>query len=454
MSSRLKHVFFIPNLSMRFLAFGCVVMPVAAFVLGTWVSNRIEGGVTENYGAASALYFESLVPQLPFLQTSTDALSDDAKDELRQVFVQGALGDQVVTYKVWARDGTVLASFDPLLEDRTFQISEALSQAWEGRVAAEYEPVQLSDLVEGVSIELPLLGVYVPIRNVTTGDVVTVIEFYRRAEDLLVEIDQARRQTWYTVSAVFLVSGLLLFGIVHAGSRLIERQRADLLQQLDRNHDLQERVAAAAARSTSQSDRVMQRIGLDLHDGVAQHLSLLALRLEGAGLTDTEDATTIKNALANAMTELRAISRGLALPDIDALTLSETVMRAVSDHNKAFTANARFEATGESSFQAKPPVKLALYRVTQELLANTQKHAAASQVDVKLDHTATDVAVTVSVDGVGFVTDRQDLQKESGQGLLGIRDRLLPLGGRFEIHSKPGHGTTARFSLPLEGMRS
>ncbi len=426
----------------------------AALVLGTWVSNRIEAGVTENYGAASALYFESLVPQLPFLQTSTVAFSDDAKDELRQVFVEGALGDQVVTYKVWARDGTVLASFDSLLEDRTFQVSDALAQAWEGRVAAEYEPVQLHELVEGVSIELPLLGVYVPIRNIVSGEVVTVIEFYRRAEDLLLEVDQARRHTWYMVSAVFLVSGGLLFGIVHAGSRLIERQRSNLLDQLDKNNELQDRVAGAAARSTSQADRVMQRIGLDLHDGVAQHLSLLALRLEGAGLKDTEDATTIKDALANAMTELRAISRGLALPDIDALTLSETVNRAVSDHNKAFGADAKFDPSDDTRFQAEPPKKLALYRVTQELLANTQKHAAASKVEVKLDQSATDVTVTVTDDGVGFMTDNSDFQIDSRQGLLGIRDRLLPLGGRLEIQSQPEHGTTAFFSLPHEGARS
>ncbi len=454
MLSRLIQMLSLSSLSLRFLAFGCVVMLGAALVLGTWASNRIEAGVTENYGAASALYFESLVPQLPFLQTSTAAFSDDAKDELRQVFVEGALGDQVVTYKVWAQDGTVLASFDPLLEDRTFQVSDALAQAWGGRVAAKYEPVQLHELVEGVSIELPLIGVYVPVRNIISGEVVTVIEFYRRAEDLLHEIDQARRQTWYMVSAVFLVSGVLLFGIVHAGSRLIVRQRGNLLDQLDKNRDLQASVAAAATRSTSQADRVMQRIGLDLHDGVAQHLSLLALRLEGAGLNDTEDATTIKEALSNAMTELRAISRGLALPDIDALTLSETVSRAISDHNKAFGADAKFDPKDDTSFQAELPTKLALYRVIQELLTNTQKHAAASKVEVKLDQSATDVTVTVTDDGVGFLTDNSNLQNDSGQGLLGIRDRLLPLGGRLEIQSQPERGTTAVFSLPHEGALS
>lgn len=454
MLQRLRHMLSQSTLSLRFLSFGCVVMLGAALALGTWVGNRIEAGVTENYGAASALYFESLVPQLPFLQTKTDAFTADARDELRKVFVEGALRDQVVTYKVWAQDGTVLASFDPLLEDRTFKVSDALVQAWEGRVAAEYQVVRLQGLAEGASIELPLLGVYLPIRNVATGEVVTVIEFYRRAEDLLEEIGQARQQTWYMVSAVFLVSGLLLFGIVHAGSRLIERQRSDLVRQLDQNRDLQERVAGAAARSTSQADRVMQRIGLDLHDGVAQHLSLLALRLEGAGLKDTEDASTIKTALGNAMTELRAISRGLALPDIDALAPSETVERAVNDHNKAFGADARFMATEATPFQADTPTKLALYRATQELLANAQKHSKAASVEVAFEQSETDVTVTVTDNGVGFASDARDVQQESGQGLLGIRDRLLPLGGYLEIQSQPGQGTTAVFSLPHEGAHS
>ncbi len=221
MLPRLKHVLSQSTLSMRFFAFGFFVILGVALTLGSWASKRIEAGVTENYGAATALYFESLLPQLSFLQTTSDSFSEEGKDELRRVFVDGALQTHVVTYKVWARDGTVLASFDPLLEDRKFQISAALAQAWQGHVAAEYDVIQLHDLADVASIELPLLGVYVPIRNVVSGEVVTVMEFYRRAEGLLEELVQARRQTWYMVSAVFLVNGVLLFGIVHAGKSCV-----------------------------------------------------------------------------------------------------------------------------------------------------------------------------------------------------------------------------------------
>ena len=162
MLSRLKNIIAQSTLSMRFLAFGCIVMVSATLLLGAWVSKRIEAGVVANYGVAAALYFESLVPQVPILQTTSDSFSEDAKEELRRIFVDGALRDKVVTYKVWAEDGTVLASFDPMLADHSFEVSEALAKAWDGHVAAEYEPVQLQGLAEGASIELPLLGVYVP----------------------------------------------------------------------------------------------------------------------------------------------------------------------------------------------------------------------------------------------------------------------------------------------------
>jgi len=188
--------------------------------------------------AKTSLSVRFFVSGLLVLQGTVDELPDDAKAELRSVFVDGVLRDQVVTYKVWAEDGTILASFNPLLEDRRFAISEALERAWEGEVAAEYQEAQLRDPDAGV-------------------------EFYQRAEDLLEDIEAARRQTWYIVSAVFLVSGALLFGIVHAGSRLIGRQQTGLQQQLRENEELQQGVAAAATRSTSQADRVMQRIGLD-----------------------------------------------------------------------------------------------------------------------------------------------------------------------------------------------
>ena len=439
------------SLSFRFLVSGSVILILAAVCLGVWVGRKIEAGVVQNYGAAAALYFESLVPQIPFLQSPFDTLPPDAKSELTRIFVEGILREKIVTYKVWSRDGTILASFDRTLEDQTFPVSDALTRAWDGEVTADYEFVELHAETDGASIALPLLGVYVPIRNLETGEVTSVFEIYQRAEELIDDISKARRQTWLVVFAVFLASGGLLFGIVHAGSRLIETQQLRLRRQLRENTELKDRVIEAARRSTAQTDRVMRRIGLDLHDGVAQHLSLIALRLEGAGHAKSEDAEIVRTAVVNAMSELRAISRGLALPDIDNLTPAEIVARAVEDHTKAFGSNVTFSTGNDPSYDIGLPTKSALYRVTQELLANSFKHAHADTVDVTLRQTPDALRILVSDDGVGFDTDTRTLRPDGGQGLTGITDRLVSLGGAIDIRSAPGKGTTVTVTLPHEG---
>lgn len=426
-------------------------MLLAAVALGTWVVRQIEEGVVENYGTASALYFESLIPQLPFLQGSSEQIGDLERAELREVFLNGVISDRVVTYKVWNLDGMVVASFDETLVGRTFQVSESLSAAWNGEVSAEFENVNFHALTGTASIELPLIGVYVPIRNVQTGEVVSVIEFYERAEALLADLEDARRQTWSVVSSVFLLSLTGLSGIVHAGSRQIEAQQKNLGDQLLENTDLKNRVTAAAVRSTSQSDRVMQRIGIDLHDGVAQHLALMALRLEGAGLADSEDATIVRSALSDAMTELRSISRGLALPDIEKLDAISIVKRACEDHRKSFGASVDFQVGRNVAVDLGMPSKIGLYRVTQELLANAYKHADASNVSVLLSATKSLVELNVTDDGIGFEPGEQDLRSDGGQGLIGLRDRLLTLDGTIDICSQPSAGTKIKVTLPHNG---
>lgn len=453
MLARIRELITNSTLSVRFFLSGCIVMLLAAVFLGTWVTRKIEAGVLQNYGAASALYFESLVPQLPFLQTSNETLSPLERNELRRVFIDGVLNQRVVTYKVWSPDGTILASYDRSLEGQTIPISAALANAWNGEVAAELESVELHTVTDTVSIELPLVGIYVPIRNLVTGDVVSVFEFYERAEIIVSDLAQARQQTWLLVWGVFLASGGVLFGIVHTGSRLIERQQRDLRLKLAENTELKDRVAEAAVRSTTQADRVMQRIGLDLHDGVAQHLSLLALRLDGAGLTESEDAETVRTALANAMQEIRSISRGLALPDIENLGAKEIVAQAVEDHRKAFGAKVSFEADEQTATQISFPAKVGLYRLTQELLANIHKHADAEIVRVSLTQSNAHLELLVSDDGAGFDPEGQGLRSDGGQGLIGLRDRLLTLAGTLDITSKPGEGTNVLVTLPNDGMQ-
>ncbi len=445
------------SLSIQFLAAGGLVMAVAAYAVGTWVSDRIERGVVQNSGASAALYIESLIPNRSFIDEDESTVSDAARLALRKAFSEGILSESVVTYNIWGKDGEVLDSFRPDLRGRKFEPSEALLMAWAGEVASQFQDIEIQADHPESTLGVPLLEVYVPIRDAFTGQVLAVVEFYQRAEQLAAELEKARNDSWMLVLQIFGLSGAVLFIIVHAGSRQIERQREQLKvrlaesQRLSKHNDaLRERVMRAAQRSTAQSEKIMQRIGHDLHDGVAQHLSLASLRLEGAGLGASDDAETVTTALSNAMTELRAISRGLALPDLATLSLDGCIAQAVSDHNKSFGTNAKLVEETKERTEVSYATKLCIYRFLQEALANANRHANATSVEVRVSVENGRVKVVVSDDGQGFETQSQSgLREDGGQGLVGLADRAATLNGQIDIDTAPGVGTTITLRLPL-----
>ena len=445
------------SLSIQFLAAGGLVMAVAAYTVGTWVTDRIEQGVVQNSGASAALYIESLIPSQTFTGESEMPISDAARLALRKAFNEGILSESVVTYNIWSEDGEVLDSYRPSQRGQKYEPSDALLLAWSGKVSSQFQNIEVqADHPESI-LGVPLLEVYVPIRDANTGRVLAVIEFYQRAEDLAADLREARNDSWMLVLKIFGLSGALLFIIVHAGSRLIERQREIVKAQLaesqrlsKHNEALRERVTQAAQRSTAQSEKIMQRIGQDLHDGVAQHLSLASLRLEGAGLGPSEDAETVKQALSNAMTELRAISRGLALPDLATLSLNGCVAQAITDHNKSFGSNATLTGETEESIEVSYATKLCIYRFLQEALSNAHRHANATSISVRVSVEEDQIKVIISDDGQGFEPQSQSgLREEGGQGLIGLADRAATLNGQIEINSAPGAGTEIQLLLPL-----
>ncbi len=195
----------------------------------------------------------------------------------------------------------------------------------------------------------------------------------------------------------------------------------------------------------------MQRIGMDLHDGVAQHLSLASLRFEEAKPTNTESAETVRQALDTAMSELRAISRGLALPDIGQLGLGASLKRAIEDHRRAFHADVGAEINVVEDFVAPYSIKLCAYRFIQEALSNATRHAEASKIWVHARLASNAVDVAVSDNGKGFDPKIESIVRlDGGQGLHGLRDRAETLNGRVECDSTPGEGSTLRLVLPVD----
>ena len=449
-------------LTRRFMLVGSAVMTMAALILGSWVTFQIERGVVNNSATSAAIFMESFISPVSHEFADADGLSDPSRTALREIFLQSALGDRIVSYKIWGAGGEILDASNEELVGEEFELSEDQRTAWAGSIAASFEDLNDAEDAEEAELGIPLLEVYSPIYDPWSGEVIAVAEFYENATALAGDIRDARRNTWLIVLAVFLASSALLVGIVEAGGRQIERQRVELRERLveaetlsRRNEDLSQRVRLAAQRSTAQADRVMQRIGQELHDGVAQHLSLAGLRLADQDTADEADAQTVRSSLDAAMRELRAISRGLALPDIENLTVSATVERAALDHEKAFGGNVALHVDEGLDVASATIVKLCCYRFLQEALYNAHKHAEAETIEVQATSDGVTISISVSDDGKGFQPeDHREVRQDGGQGLMGLRDRVETLGGTMTLQSAPQKGTIVHLSLSLREVVS
>ena len=424
-----------------------------------WIQREIKEAVTHRTAEVTALYVNSLVsPQLRSFDGSS-LLSQADVEAFDLLLTESALGSDIVAFKLWAADGTVLYSPNEALIGQTFDPHPELERAFGGDIIAELSDLSNPDNVFERQLWDSLIETYAPVRLGDSQQVVAVAEFYQDPEHLLGEIQRAQVRSWLFVGAATLVMYLLLVGIVHRVSNIIESQRSELegnvtrlRDLLTRNRRLQDRMQAAAGRTTALNERYLHRISADLHDGPAQNVSLALLRLEdldqkaGNQPNDTEDLNTVRSSLDSALTDLRSIARGLRLPEIQDLSPTETARRVLKDFKRATGRDVEFQH-GKVPIKASLPLKITIYRVLQEALANSFRHANGASQTVTMTSSGNDVNIEISDDGAGF--DPQTVRGDGTLGLIGMRERVELLGGRFEVTNRTPTGTRILVSLPL-----
>ena len=454
------------NLARQFLLISFLILLTGMLVIGAWLGRQIGIGVANRTAAVTALYVDSFVA--PHLQDLAHAeqLADAHLAELSLLLTDTSLGQRIVAFKVWEPDGRVLHSTNPALIGRRFPISPALAQAFAGEVQTE-----ISDLTEPENEferrRWPrLIETYAPVRLQGTSNVVAVSEFYQTTDDLEMEVRAAQLGSWLVVGAATLMMYLLLAGLVGRASNTIIVQQDELRDKVNQltvllvqNEQLHVRVRRAAARTTALNERFLRRIASDLHDGPGQDLGLALLRIESLadacadcampmaeGSTAGDDFRTVQSSLQSALAELRAISAGLRLPEIEWLSPAETAERAVHDYERK-TGQQVALAINHLRDQAPLPVKITLYRLLQESLANGFRHAKGADQKVTLVEEDGQLVVEVADSGAGF--DPRSVDADGHLGLAGMRERVEILGGTFEAKSAPGVGTVIRARLPL-----
>jgi two-component system sensor histidine kinase UhpB len=210
-----------------------------------------------------------------------------------------------------------------------------------------------------------------------------------------------------------------------------------------------------ASQIIQAQEQERQRIARELHDETSQVLTslLISLTLLEESVETQEARERVADTRALAHSTLRAIrnlSIDLRPSALDDLGLLPALRWYVKEYQKKCAIEVEFNATG---FKERIPAEMetALYRIVQEGLTNTAKHANAHKVTIILKEDKNRVYARIADDGKGF--DYEALLKTPGQerglGLAGMHERAVLLDGTLAIHTLSGKGTTIEVSIPL-----
>ncbi len=450
------------SLIQKFALIGLVVIAAGTTVIGAWVSQRIEQAVVQNSANAAALYMSGLVEPIVQEIGPDGTLTPEQCKRLDELFAMRVFGNTIVSIKIWVNGAKVAYSNHKEVIGQTFPLTESLQTAWSGAVSGEFNNLNEDENRAEAQLHVPLLEIYAPMRKLDGGKIVAVGEFYSRADHLRTDLFNARMGSWMIVGLTGLGMFAALYGLVRqAGKTIVEQQAAlkDRVSQLSlavaRNDVLSAQVDAANSRSVVMNDRFLRRVGAELHDGPAQLLALALLRLDsvstGAAASQRPaDVETMRKVLNDALKDIRNISGGLSLPEVQDMPLGRALELCARSHERRSGAKVACQLDAGLA-EVSAAITICLYRFVQEGLNNAFRHAAGAGQAVTLTYDDKSIAVMVSDTGPGF--DPASKSTTDRLGLAGLRDRIVSLGGAFQIQSSPGQGCTltASFKLAAKG---
>lgn len=278
------------------------------------------------------------------------------------------------------------------------------------------------------------------------------VQYETQKKELKIHQLQARKRfiTQSAVSAVVILALIVIILIfTYKNIRTKKKLTEQRVVQLEQEKQL---VATQSLLAGEETER--QRLAGDLHDGLGGLLTGVKLKLsslkENTIFTseNTEHFGQALDLLDKSIAEMRRVAHNLMPETLMHYGLRTALTDFTAQLTPAGNPGIRLSTFGDDLRYSRE-LEITVYRITQELVNNSLKHARASLIDVQLFTEADRICVQVIDDGTGFSAEA-DSPLCKGKGLQSIRDRITAFNGRFEILSEPGKGTesTLEFLIP------
>jgi PAS domain S-box-containing protein len=268
-------------------------------------------------------------------------------------------------------------------------------------------------------------------------------------------------------------------GLIHAADQRANRFPARAVESIENaaqrlglsilRFDLQERLHRSVKTLNDLSAHLLRvqedeqrRIAMELHDGCGQDLNVMKLQLKGLENRLPADASEcieicerLLSGFDKLINDVRDIAHGLKPAALGLLGLAAATRQMIRE----------FSAVGDLQIESHidlldqiddPMAQVCLFRIFQEALTNTRKHAQATWSLITVDRDASQIRIRIQDNGVGFDASRQPLRLDGreGMGLNAMTLRCRMIGATLSLDSAVGEGTRLTIRLPLEGPKA
>lgn len=272
-------------------------------------------------------------------------------------------------------------------------------------------------------------------------------ETEKKDDQITIQKEQLKNRA--TLNYILMGSAVFIL-IVSILSYLTYRQRQNLQQQRIAELEKEKQLLASEAVIKGQ-DEERGRLAKDLHDGLGGLLSGIKFSLTNMKsnvILDSDSALVFERSLDmldHSIAELRRVAHNMMPEVLVKFGLAEALKSYCAGLTESQLFKIDFQSIGMESRLASN-TEIFIYRIVQELLSNTAKHAKATQVLVQLARQNGEVSITVEDDGVGF--DTSLIQNTTGAGWANIQSRVEYLKGKLDVQSAFGQGTSVHITIP------
>jgi PAS domain S-box-containing protein len=263
---------------------------------------------------------------------------------------------------------------------------------------------------------------------------------------------------WLTITAVKGVAGEVSH-YVFSYFDLSERKRAEAVL-LDMNRELalsRQQLRQLVALNETRLEQEKRHIAREVHDELGQVLTALRMDLSLAFIRHAsrvpelgDELKNMKTLVDRAIQGVRNVATSLRPAALD-IGLVPSIAWLCQEFSRHGDVVCTFNAP-DVTVELDANRDVVIFRIVQESLTNIRKYARASQVAISLARSGQELLLDIRDNGRGF--DPATLARRGSLGLVGMRERVISLGGKVNIHSTPGQGTTIVVVIPLDPMMS